>query len=260
MLLTNKVVLITGAGTGIGAAAASLFAQNGAKVVIADYDVDAGTKTTESVTAEGGDALFVHCDMTDETSVQRCMEAVIARYGAIHVLYNNVGGSTPADGPVTTVALDEFWRAIKHDVYSTFLGSRFAIPYISDSGGGSVINTTSYTAKLGTAGRDCYTCAKGAIISLTRSMAVEFAPANIRVNAISPGAVDTERLRKFVSGNPDHPTFDPRNRHRRPEVASHMLGIVQPIDVANAALYLASDLSTRVTGTVLDVDSGATVW
>jgi NAD(P)-dependent dehydrogenase (short-subunit alcohol dehydrogenase family) len=198
--------------------------------------------------------------MTDESAVKRGVDAIRAGFGRLDVLYNNIGGSTPADGPVTSVELDEFWRAMRLDVFSTILASRHAIPLIAESGGGAVINTTSYTAMLGVAGRDCYTAAKGAIISLTRSMAVEYAPQNIRVNAVSPGAVDTERLRNFLNNNPDHPTFDQRNRHRRPEVGSHMMGIVKPEDVAHASLFLASGEAARITGTILSVDSGATAW
>ncbi|MEP9365828.1 glucose 1-dehydrogenase [Xanthobacter sp. VNH20] len=260
MRILGKVAFITGAGTGIGAVAAKMFAREGAKVVVAEINEANGNAVVADIHAAGGEAYFVRCDVTDEDSVRESVVAAVAKFGTLDVLYNNVGGSTPHDGPVTEVAMEEFWRAIKLDLLGTFLPCRHAIPVIIKNGGGSVINTTSYVAMVGTAGRDCYTAAKGAIISLTRSMAVEFGPHKVRVNGIAPGAVDTERLRNFLKDAPDHPTFDPRNRHRRPEVASHLMGIVQPEDIAAAALFLASDDAQRMTGTITVVDSGASAW
>ncbi|WP_011582279.1 MULTISPECIES: SDR family NAD(P)-dependent oxidoreductase [Chelativorans] len=260
MRLANKIAFITGAAEGIGACAAGLFSREGAKVILSDIDEDRGRKVADQVTSAGGDAVFVRCDVTSEASVREAAAAVQERYGALHILYNNVGGSTPRDDRVTDVDLEEFWSAMKLNVLSVVLPARHLIPLIAASGGGSVINTASYMALLGTAGRDCYTASKGAVVSLTRSMAVEFGPDNIRVNVIGPGAVDTERLRRFQSARPDHPTFDPRNRHRRPEVASHIMGLVQPEDVANMALFLASDESVRITGSLHMVDSGASCW
>lgn len=260
MRLSGKVAFITGGGTGIGAAAADLFAREGAGVIVADVNPENGAAIASRIQEGGGRALFVHCDVTEEDSVRRAGDEAMKVFGRLDILYNNAGGSTPHDGPVTTVSMDEFWRAIDLDLLGTILPSRHLVPCIAASGGGAVINTTSYVAMIGTAGRDCYTAAKGAIISLTRSMAVEFGPQKVRVNAIAPGAVDTERLRNFMKNAPDHPTFDPRNRHRRPEVASHLLGIVQPTDVAAAALFLGSDDAARITGVILPVDSGARAW
>lgn len=260
MKLDKKIAFITGAGSGIGAQAAILFASEGACVIIAERNAETGRAVEQEILRRAGKAKFIECDVTDEASVKNAVDVVIAEYGEIDILYNNVGGSTPHDGPLTTVALDEFWRAIQIDLFGTFLPSRHVIPSLIRKGGGSVINTSSYVALVGTAGRDCYTAAKGAILSLTRSMAVEFGPHNIRVNAIAPGAVNTERLRNFLANAPDHPTFDPRNRHRRPEVASHLMGLVEPEDVAQTALFLASDDSKKITGHIMKVDSGATAW
>lgn len=260
MRLSGKVAVITGAGTGIGACAAKMFAREGCKVVVAEINQENGAQVVEAIRSEGHDALFVHSDVTNDASMIALVERTVAHYGTIDVLYNNVGGSTPHDGPLHSVNIDEFWRAINIDLFGTFLPSRHIIPVLMKNGGGSVINTSSYVAMVGTAGRDCYTAAKGAIIALTRSMAVEYGPHKIRVNCICPGAVDTERLRKFMANAPDHPTFDPRNRHRRPEVASHLMGLVQPDDIAASALFLASDDSRRMTGHIMMVDSGATTW
>ncbi|MBW7934641.1 MAG: SDR family oxidoreductase [Gemmatimonadaceae bacterium] len=259
MRLKDKVAFITGAAQGIGAAAATKFAGEGALVVVADINDALGRDTVGLIRSQGGDALFVHCDTTQEDSVEAAVEAAVTHYGALDILYNNVGGSTPNDGPVTTVAMEEFWRCIKLELLSTFLVSRHGIRAMQRAGrGGSVINTATYVAVIGTAGRDCYTAAKGAIISLTKSMAVEYAPDRIRVNAVAPGAVVTQRMTDFYAKNPTHPVFAESNRHRRPHVPSHLLGLIETEDIANMALFLASEESRRITGTIQLIDSGAT--
>jgi len=145
--------------------------------------------------------------------------------------------------------LDEFWRAIKLDLYGTFLGCRCGIPELIEAGGGSVINMSSKIALMGVAGRDCYTAAKGGIAAITRSFAIAYAPQRVRVNAIAPSATMTERVKKLVAGNAA-PT----------QLAdSHLLGLIEPDDIASMALYLASDESRMVTGQVLPVDSGVTI-
>jgi len=173
----------------------------------------------------------------------------VNHYGALHVLHNNVGGSTNADNTVVEAPLDEFWRVIRLDLFGTFLGCRFGIPAIIRSGGGSVINMSSNVALMGIAGRDCYTAAKGAVAAITRSMAVEFAPHKVRVNAIAPSATMTERVKRLVAGNAALTRL----------AQSHLLGLIEPDDVAMTALYLASDGSRVVTGQVLPVDSGVTI-
>lgn len=259
MRLKDKVALITGAGQGIGATSAQFFAREGAKVIVADIRADIGESSVETIRAEGGDAVFVACDVTDEDSVRAMVERGVGHYGGLDVLYNNVGGSTPNDNSVTEVNMEEFWRCIKLELLSTFLASRYGIRAIQKTGrGGAVINTASYVAVIGTAGRDCYTAAKGAIIALTRSMAVEYAPDRIRVNAIAPGAVQTERMVNFLAQNPNHRVFAESNRHRRPHVPSHLLGLIDTEDIAAMAVFLASEESRRITGTIQLIDSGAT--
>jgi NAD(P)-dependent dehydrogenase (short-subunit alcohol dehydrogenase family) len=259
MRLKDKVALITGAGQGIGATAAHLFAREGGKVIIAEIKDELGEGVAADIRAQGGEALFVHCDATDEDSVRAAVDAGVSQYGGLDILYNNVGGSTPNDGMVTEVGMDEFWRCIKLELLTTFLVSKYGVRAIQETGrGGAVINTTSFVAVIGMAGRDCYTAAKGAIISLTRSMAVEYAPDRIRVNAVAPGAVQTERMRKFYAENPNHKVFAESNRHRRPHVPSHLLGLIDTEDIAAMALFLASDDSRKITGTIQLIDSGAT--
>jgi NAD(P)-dependent dehydrogenase (short-subunit alcohol dehydrogenase family) len=246
--LEGKVAMITGAGTGIGCATARLFAREGAKVVIAELDAEAGEQTAQLIARAGGDAIAIRTDVTEPDSIQATIDKAVRHYGALHVLHNNAGGSTSRDSDVTDAPLDEFWRVIKLDLFGTFLGCRFGIPAIIRSGGGSVINMSSNVALMGVPGRDCYTAAKGAVASITRSMAVEFAP-KVRVNAIAPSATMTDRVKKLVAGNAALGKL----------ANSHLLGLIEPEDIANMALFLASDETSKVTGQIYPVDSGVTI-
>jgi NAD(P)-dependent dehydrogenase (short-subunit alcohol dehydrogenase family) len=251
--LAGKVAFITGGGDGIGRATAERFAEEGAKVVIAEIDAARGEAAAQSARVRaknsGGDAHFVHCDVRERTSVEAAFEQTVERFGSLHILHNNAGGATPADGPVTEAAEEEFWRAMKLDVFGTFLCSKFGIPHIIKAGGGSIINMSSIVALKALPGRDCYTAAKGAIAALTRSMAVEYAPHKIRVNAIAPGVVLTGRVKKLMAGSKDISKL----------ASTSLLGLGLPIHMADMAVYLASDESAITTGQILSVDSGATV-
>lgn len=244
--LEGKVAFITGAGAGIGRATAVLFAREGARVAVADIAAAAGEETARLA---GNGAIAVRTDVTDEASVREAIGAALQKFGRLDVLHNNAGGSTPQDGTVVDVALEEFWRVIKLDLFGTFLCCRHGIPALARSGGGSVINMSSNLALMGIHGRDCYTAAKGAIAALTRSLAVEFAPQGVRVNALAPSATMTERVKKLMAGNPAIGKM----------AQAHLLGLIEPEDVANAALYLACADSRKVTGQILPVDSGVTV-
>jgi NAD(P)-dependent dehydrogenase (short-subunit alcohol dehydrogenase family) len=244
--LDGKVAFITGAGTGIGRAAAILFAREGAHVAIADIDAAAGEETAQLA---GNDAIAIRTDVTEPNSLQAAIRTTVGKFGRLDVLHNNAGGSTAADNTAVEAPLDEFWRAIKLDLYGTFLGCRFGIPQLIKSGGGSVINMSSNVALMGVPGRDCYTAAKGGISAITRSLAVAYAPQKVRVNAIAPSATMTERVRHLVAGNAALTKL----------ADSHLLGLIEPEDIAGMALYLASDESRMVTGQVLPVDSGVTI-
>lgn len=258
MRLKDKVALITGAGQGIGAAGARRFAREGAKVVVADLNAEVGERCVAEIRAAGGEALFVRCDFTDEDAVAAAVAKTVGTYGGLDVLYNNVGGSTPLDNAITELPMEEFWSAIKRDLLTTFLTCRHGLRAMRDLGrGGSVINTSSFVAVIGTVGCDAYTAAKGGINAITRSMAVEYAPHKIRVNAIAPGAVLTDRMARFQASNPDHMKFSDQNRHRRPEVKSHLVGLLEVEDIAAMAVFLACDDSRRITGTIQVIDSGA---
>jgi NAD(P)-dependent dehydrogenase (short-subunit alcohol dehydrogenase family) len=246
--LEGKVAVITGAGTGIGRATAMLFGREGARVVIAELNAEAGEQTAQQIVQAGGEAIAIATDVTEPDSIRSTIEQAVQHYGGLHILHNNAGGSTLRDSDVTDAPLDEFWRVIKLDLFGTFLGCRFGIPAIIASGGGSVINMSSNVALMGVPGRDCYTAAKGAVSAITRSMAVEFAP-KVRVNAIAPSATMTDRVKKLVAGNPALDKL----------ANSHLLGLIEPEDIAWMALFLASDESSKVTGHIYPVDSGVII-
>lgn len=249
MKLANKVALVTGAGSGMGKSAALIFAAEGAKVAAVDI-VEAQVKETAAeIVKKGGEAISVRADVSKSDDVKRMVDETVAKFGKLNVLYNNAGGSTPQDGPVTDVSIEEFWRAIKLDLFGTFLCSKYGIPELIKAGGGAIVNMTSVVALAGTRpGRDAYTSAKGGVLSLTRSMAVNYAKHNIRVNAIAPGATLSARVQKFIT---DDKAVAAMSRQ-------HLLGLGQPEDVARTALFLASDEAQRITGIIVPVDSGWT--
>src|SRR6478736_3608154 len=241
--LDGKVAFITGAGTGIGRAAAVLFSREGAKVVVAEIDARSGDETAHLA---GNGAIAIQTDVTEPESLEHAIRRTVGHFGGLHVLHNNAGGSTAADDTAVEAPLEEFWRAIKLDLYGTFLGCRFGIPEMVRCGGGSIVNMASVVAQTGFTGRDCYTAAKGGVASLTRSLAVEFGPKRIRVNAIAPTVTLTDRVRGLLAGNSAMQVL----------ADQHLLGLGEPMDMANAVPYLASDESRIVTGTILPVDSG----
>jgi NAD(P)-dependent dehydrogenase (short-subunit alcohol dehydrogenase family) len=242
--LQGKVALITGGGRGIGRAAALLFAREGARVVIAEIAHDHGEATAAAIRETGGEARFVATDVARPEQVEAAVKAALDAFGGLDVLYNNAGGATPRDGKVTDMDLDEFWRTIGVDLFGTFLGCRFAIPVMAAQGGGSIINTTSIRAMIGTGGADAYSSAKGGVRALTLALALQWANKNIRVNAIAPGVILSDRVKALL--REDDPLFK-----------KSLLGPSEPEEVAQMALYLASDESRRVTGAILPMDSGA---
>lgn len=250
--MQGKVAIITGGGGGIGRATAIRFAQEGARVAIFDIDADSGAESArvaEDAADAGGNARFFTVDVTDHESVAAGVSEVVAAFGKVDTLHNNAGGSTLDDGPVTEAPDEEFWRVMKLDLYGTFLCSKYTIPRIIEAGGGSVINMSSNVALMAVPGRDCYTAAKGGIAAMTRSMAVEYAPHRIRVNAIAPSVTLSERVKRLIEGSEEI----------RKQGERHLLGLAEPLDIAQMCVYLASDESRITTGQVLPVDSGITI-
>ena len=247
--LIDKVALITGSGSGIGRSAAILFSQAGAKISVADVNAEHGTETVNLIEANGGQAIFVECDVSKPENVRSMISTTVKAFGGLNILYNNAGGSTMLDDRVTEAPDEEFWRVIGLDLYGTFLGCKYAIPELIKAGGGSVINMSSNQALMGIAGRVCYTAAKGGIASMTRAMAVEYGGHKIRVNAIAPSVTLTERVKKLLE----------QSTEIQKQAERHLVGLAEPEDVANLALFLASDQSALITGQVISVDSGVTI-
>ena len=247
--LIDKVALITGSGSGIGRSAAILFSQAGAKISVADVNAEHGTETVNLIEANGGQAIFVECDVSKPERVRNMISTTVKAFGGLNILYNNAGGSTMLDDRVTEAPDEEFWRVIGLDLYGTFLGCKYAIPELIKAGGGSVINMSSNQALMGIAGRVCYTAAKGGIASMTRAIAVEYGGHKIRVNAIAPSVTLTERVKKLLE----------QSTEIQKQAERHLVGLAEPEDVANLALFLASDQSALITGQVISVDSGVTI-
>lgn len=246
MRLAGKIALITGGGAGIGRACVDLFAREGAKIVLAERDPASG----EAVAREaGGEVVFVQTDVSQPDQVEHAVARAVAMYGGLDILYNNVGGSTLADGSVTSAPISEFHNKMNVDLFGTWLGCRYAVPEMIKRGGGAVVNATSITGLRGVHNRAAYSAAKGAIAALTRSMAVDLAPHKIRVNAVAPGSTLTERVRARRGASSARTAMEER----------HLLGLVDPLDVAHAVLFLSCDESRRITGQVLAVDSGFTI-
>lgn len=244
--LQDKVAFITGGTGGIGAVACRMFAAEGASVAIAGRRAAEGEALAEAIRAAGGTAIFVQTDVTQDASVAAALDRTVTAFGGLHVLYNNAGGSLPRDGRVTETPAEVFWKTIELDLFGTWLCCHHGIPHLVASGGGSVINTASIMGAMGVPRRDAYSASKGGVIALTRAMAVEYAADGVRVNVIVPGAVGTERVKRFFETEP----------HLEAQRRAYLLGLAEPEDVVHAAIYLASDESRRTTGQTLGVDSG----
>jgi len=249
MRLKGKVALITGAGMGLGREAALLFASQGARVIVADIGAKAGQETVRRIERRGGKALLVEGDVAVERDVKRMIDTGAKKFGALHILYNNAGVLwKDRDRSVTEMTEPNWDRVMAINLKGPFFVAKYGIPHLLRSGGGSIINVGSVSALLGsTVAQDASTSAKGALISLTRSLAVQFARHNIRCNIIHPGIIETPMQAPDLR--------DPRKR--RALEASIPLGrIGHPREIASVALFLASDESAYVTGAEIVVDGG----
>lgn len=246
--LTGKVALITGAASGLGRTAAEMFAAEGALVVVADV-VD-GDEVIESIDAAGGEATYVRCDVTDSDSVAAAVEHAREQYGALHVLYNNAGVMLADDDGPENTSIETYERTMDINVKGVLLGCRHAIPAMLESGGGSIVNVASFVAHLGAATPQiAYTASKGAVLAMTREIAVMYARRGIRANALCPGPIMTPLLAKFLSD-------DAKRQRRLVHVPMGRFG--EPHEIAHGAIFLASDESSWMTGQSLVIDGGIT--
>lgn len=252
MRLQDKVCLITGAGKGIGAATAEVFAKEGAIVEIAEVDIASANQVAETIRFAGGQAHVTAVDVTDSASVQAWVEAVQARHSHIDVLFNNAGIS--AVGALHEVPRELWDRVMAVNITGVYLVSQAVIPVMMKQKNGVVINMSSCIAEIGLARRAAYAATKGAILAMTKSMQVDYAPYNIRVNALLPGTIYTPFVEDYLKRSYDDPTEAIESLKKR------QLGgeLGRPQDVAHAALYLASDEASYVMGAGLAVDGGVT--
>jgi NAD(P)-dependent dehydrogenase (short-subunit alcohol dehydrogenase family) len=245
--LQGKVCVITGSGSGMGREAALLFASEGARVCVADVNEDAGEKTA----SECEDAFFFKVDVTDGDSVRAMYEATAERYGGVDVLYNNAGIMPEDDASILDTEVEAWQRVQDVNTKGVYLCCKHGIPHLLDRGGGSVINVASFVAILGAAtSQISYTASKGAVLAMTRELAVEFARRSVRVNALCPGPVETPLLMRLFEETP--------GALERRMVHVPMGRFAQPREVAQGALFLASDDSSYMTGTTFLVDGGLT--
>jgi NAD(P)-dependent dehydrogenase (short-subunit alcohol dehydrogenase family) len=245
--LDGKVVVITGAGGGMGREAAILFAEEGASVCVADVDGEAAEQTV----SDARDAFAVTVDVADAASVEAMYAAAAERYDGIDALYNNAGIS-PADDASILETEPEAWQRVQDvNTKGVYLCCKYGIPYLLERGGGSVINVASFVALMGAAtSQISYTASKGAVVSLSRELGVQFARQGIRVNALCPGPVETPLLLRIFG---DDPAAYERRRVHLP-----MGRLAKPREIVNAALFLASDESSYVNGATFVVDGGLT--
>lgn len=252
--LKGKVAAITGAAQGIGRSAALLFAREGAAVVLVDVNRRAGERTAGEITAEGGQAWFAHADVSRPAQVRAFMNAVRERHGRLDVLYNNASVYLAGkDGRIAEIEEEVWDRVLEVNLKSVYLCCRFGIPLMIDGGGGAIINTASSAAVMGIPNCDAYTASKGATVALTRSLAAEYGPQNIRVNCIAPAGIQTPML---GSSNLEDASFDER-AFLRLRTPSRRYG--RPEEIAAVALFLASDEASYVNGAVVVADGGITI-
>jgi NAD(P)-dependent dehydrogenase (short-subunit alcohol dehydrogenase family) len=248
--LDGKVAVITGAGSGIGRVAASLFASEGAKVVVADVLGDHAEAVVADIEASGGSARAVAVDVSDENQVRSMVRVAVDTYGGLDVLFNNAGIFPGDDGGILDTPPETWERVMQVNLKGVWLGCRAAVPAMLDSGGGSIVNVASFVALVGAAtAQMAYTASKGGVLAMTRELAVEYARQGIRANSICPGPIETPLLAELLA--------DPERRQRRlVHIPIGRFG--RPDEIAKAALFLASDDASFVTGSALVVDGGIT--
>ncbi|MBM4029339.1 MAG: glucose 1-dehydrogenase [Planctomycetes bacterium] len=247
--LPGKVAIVTGGGQGIGRGIAMAFAREGAQVVVANRTAEKGQETVALIEKAGGEATFIRTDIRDESDARNLVTETIARYGKLDVLCNNAGIGLLRS--VVESSEEEYYRVMDTNVKGAFLVCKYAIPEMIRRGGGSIINLASVASYVAFRRDAAYCASKGALLMLTKQMALDYAPHKIRVNAICPGFVVTPELEHYIAQQEDPA------RARQEIEQAHPLGVLgTPEDIGNAAVYLASDESRWVTGLPLIIDGG----
>jgi len=252
MRLNGKIAIVTGAGSGIGKASAELFAEEGAKVVAVDWNRDNGENTTTAIRHRGHDAVFCYADVSKREDVEAMVRTSVEKFGRLDVLFNNAAVQIMATLVETT---EESWDRIHSvNLKGVFLGCKYAIPVMLPTGGGSIINMASILGFVGDSDLAAYCAAKGGVMNLTRVAALTYGPQGIRVNCICPGDVNTPMVEDYFNKapNPEQLRQEVRSKYALRRIAT-------PKEVAQVAVFLASDASSFITGSALVVDGGLTV-
>ena len=255
--LEGKVAFLTGAGAGIAKATALAYVREGAKVAIIELNKETGAAAEKDVRAAGGDAIFIETDVTNDASVKRAVDATVAKFGRLDVLFNCAGGSLQEDVPVHEMDLDVWNRTIALNLLHPFLTCRHAIPHMMKAAGGSIINVTSHLGLMGSI-KPAYAATKGGIISFTKTLAAQYADHGIRANGIAPGSVRTERQIKRYENKEwmMAEKLSPAARAREITKKLYPFASGDPGDIAAIAVFLASDESRMLTGTTIAADGG----
>ena len=255
--LNGKVAFLTGAGAGIAKATAFAFAREGAQVAIIELNRETGHAAEREVRAAGGDAIFIETDVTNNDGVKRAVDATVAKFGRLDVLFNCAGGSLQEDVPVHEMDLDVWNRTIALNLLHPFLTCRHAIPHMMKARSGSIINVTSHLGLMGSM-KPAYAATKGGIISFTKTLAAQYADHGIRANGIAPGSIRTERQIKRYENKEwmlaEKPSLAARTRIAMKQLYPFASG--DPGDIAAIAVFLASDESRMLTGTTIAADGG----
>jgi NAD(P)-dependent dehydrogenase (short-subunit alcohol dehydrogenase family) len=248
--LDGKVALITGGASGMGKVASHLFAREGAKVVLTDVADEAGEAVATAIRDQGARAAYLHADVSRPSDAEAMVRFAMDTFGGLTVLYNNAGVFPERDGSVTETPEEVWDLTIDINLKGVYLGCRYGIPAMIESGGGSIVNVASFVALMGAATPQiAYTASKGGVLSMTREIAVEFARRGVRANSLCPGPIETPLLQELLA--------DPARRQRRlVHIPIGRFGRAE--EIANAALFLASDESSYMTGSALVVDGGIT--
>ncbi len=247
--LAGKVAIVTGAAQGIGRGIAQALAQAGAAVMLADVNADAGTATAAELAAQGGESRYRHADVTQEADVRALVDATVAHYGRLDIIVNNAG--IVAVQTVEESSVDDWDQVMAVNVRSIFLTTKYALPFLRAAGGGAILNIASVSSFVGQQGTPAYCASKGAVLMLTKALALDYGRERVRVNCLCPGITDTPMLRFHARHEADP---DAHLQHRLQRVPSGAM--LYPEDMGKAAVFLCSDDAAGITGTSLVVDGG----